>query len=68
MTVQNERAPGGDIAPLHWQGGSLDCAGCEYARLRQLRAEHGCEPGHACMQDACARRIERFFHWHPDLA
>ncbi|MBB5411200.1 hypothetical protein HDG34_005160 [Paraburkholderia sp. HC6.4b] len=68
MSVQNVRVPGGDIAPRRWQGGPLDCAGCGYVRFRELPAEHGCGPGHACMQDAYARRIERFFHWHPELA
>ncbi|WP_262420068.1 4Fe4S-binding leucine-rich repeat protein [Paraburkholderia sp. 31.1] len=68
MSVQNVRVPGGDIALRHCQGGPLDCAGCGYVRFRELPAEHGCGPGHACMQDACARRIERFFHWHPELA
>jgi hypothetical protein len=28
----------------------------------------GCEPGHACMQDAYARRIDRFFRWNPMLS
>ncbi|TDY17204.1 LRV iron-sulfur cluster protein [Paraburkholderia sp. BL6665CI2N2] len=44
MSVQNVRVPGGDIAPRHWQGGPLDCAGCGYVRLRELPAEHGCGP------------------------
>ncbi|CAN5203284.1 4Fe4S-binding leucine-rich repeat protein [soil metagenome] len=61
------RAPAGDIAPQHWEGGSLDCGACAYALLRELPGEQGCEPGHACMQDVYARWIERFFRWHPAL-
>lgn len=60
------RAPEGDIPPMDWQGGPVDCANCAY---RDLRArDGGCEPGHACMQDAYARRIDRFFRWNPELA
>lgn len=62
------RAPEGDIAALHWQGGAVDCGACAYAGLRDLPGDQGCEPGHACMQDAYARRIDRFFRWHPDLS
>ena len=54
-----------DIPAVHWQGGTLDCQGCVHA---PLRAEGGCEPGRACMQDAYARRIDRFFRTHPALA
>lgn len=54
-----------DIAALHWQGGELDCAACPHA---SMRLEGGCEPGRICMQDAYARRIDRFFRTHPDLA
>ncbi len=60
------RAPAGDIAAMHWQGGPVDCAACEYAALRELPAEQGCEPGHACLQDMYALRIARFFRWHPE--
>ncbi len=62
------RAPAGDIPSLHWQGGPVDCAACDYAGLRALPGEQGCEPGHACMQDVYARRIDRFFRWHPGLS
>lgn len=62
------RAPAGDIEALHWQGGPLDCATCCYSALRALPGEQGCEPGHACMQDMYARRIDRFFRWHPTLS
>lgn len=61
-------APAGDIPPLDWQGGALDCTRCPYAALRGRAGEAGCEPGRACMQDAYARRIDRFFSWHPALA
>lgn len=54
-----------DIPALHWQGGALDCAACPHALLR---AEGGCEPGRSCMQDAYARRIDRFFRTHRHLA
>lgn len=55
------RAPAGDIPSQHWQGGPVNCGNCCYARLRALPGE----PGHACMQDVYARRIDRFFRWHP---
>jgi hypothetical protein len=61
------RAPAGDIPPLHWQGGLVDCAACAYAGLRDRPDPQGCEPGHACMQDAYARRIDRFFRRHPQF-
>ena len=61
------RAPAGDIAAMHWQGGPVDCTSCEFQPLRALPAEQGCEPGHACLQDVYARRIDRFFRWHPAL-
>jgi hypothetical protein len=62
------RAPEGDIPPMDWQGGPVDCARCAYRDLRARDGGRGCEPGHACMQDAYARRIDRFFRWHPELA
>ncbi|GAA0747336.1 hypothetical protein LRH25_23475 [Ideonella azotifigens] len=54
-----------DIPALHWEGGALDCASCPHA---VLRSQGGCEPGVSCMQDAYARRIDRFFRSHPELA
>ncbi|MBH2010923.1 MAG: hypothetical protein I8H71_14575, partial [Xanthomonadaceae bacterium] len=63
----SSRAPAGDIGPQHWQGGPLQCGDCCHAALRTQPGEQGCEPGHACMQDVYARRIDRFFNWHPDL-
>ena len=63
-----KRAPQDDIPALHWQGGPIRCGDCDYANLRALDGEQGCEPGHACMQDVYARRIDRFFRWHPALS
>src|SRR3989344_2329669 len=54
-----------DIPPLSWQGTPLDCEQCVH---RGLRARDGCEIGHACVEDAYARRIDRFMRWHPELA
>jgi len=62
------RAPAGDIPSQHWQGGPVNCGVCCHAKLRELPGELGCEPGHSCMQDVYARRIDRFFRWHPDRA
>lgn len=59
------RAPAGDIPVRDWQGQPVDCSRCPH---RALRDEGGCEPGHSCMQDAYARRIDRFFRAHRDLA
>lgn len=61
------RAPAGDIPSQHWLGGPVNCDVCCYADLRTLPGEQGCEPGHACLQDVYARRIDRFFRWHPAL-
>jgi hypothetical protein len=54
-----------DIPALDWQGGPLDCDACPHLAIRQ---QGGCEPGVSCMQDAYARRINRFFRSHPELA
>jgi hypothetical protein len=62
------RAPRDDIPAQHWQGGSVRCGDCDYANLRALDDTQGCEPGYACMQDVYARRIDRFFRWHPTLS
>jgi hypothetical protein len=66
------RAPEGDIPPMDWQGGPVNCEACACIALRVHPNDdidgRGCEPGHACMQDAYARRIDRFFRWHPELA
>ena len=65
--AMSARAPQDDIPAQHWQGGPVDCAGCSYLALRSLEGRSGCEPGYACMQDIYARRIDRFFRWHPSL-
>jgi hypothetical protein len=70
IASRRPRTPAGDIPALHWQGGPVDdstCASCVYAHVRARPGEQGCEPGHACMQDVYARRIDRFFRWHPAL-
>ncbi|MDZ5460990.1 4Fe4S-binding leucine-rich repeat protein [Azohydromonas lata] len=57
-----------DIPSIDWRGEPIteaSCAGCVHARLR---ASGGCEPGRSCMQDAYARRIDRFFRTWPELA
>ena len=59
------RAPSGDIPIFNWLGQPVSCTGCAH---QHERAMLGCEPGHSCMQDAYARRIDRFFHAHPELA
>ena len=64
---QSARAPQDDIPAQHWNGGPVDCAGCSYQAMRGLEGREGCEPGYACMQDVYARRIDRFFRWHPKL-
>jgi hypothetical protein len=58
----------GDILAVDWTGraiGSDTCASCQHA---DVRAAGGCEPGRSCVQDAYARRIDRFFRSHPALA
>jgi hypothetical protein len=65
--AMSARAPQDDIPAQHWQGGPVDCADCSYLGLRGLEGRQGCEPGYACMQDVYARRIDRFFRWHPTL-
>jgi len=55
-----------DIPVVDWTGQALDCSACPHAALR--RQADGCAPGRSCMQDAYARRIDRFFRSHPQLA
>ncbi len=68
QAIRTVRAPQDDIAAQHWQGGPIDCGACAYAHLRALGEGAGCEPGYACVQDVYARRIDRFFHWHPECS
>lgn len=66
---RSARAPAGDIPVLNWQGQPIDCAACPHAEMRAvLGVENGCELGHSCVQDAYARRIDRFFRAHRALA
>ena len=54
-----------DIPLLDWRGQPVDCAACAH---QTLQAQGGCQPGRSCMQDAYARRIDRFFRAHRELA
>jgi LRV protein FeS4 cluster/Leucine rich repeat variant len=60
--------PDGDIVAVDWTGRAIDAATCAVCSHAALRADGGCEPGRTCMQDAYARRIDRFFRTHPALA
>jgi hypothetical protein len=68
VATPRRRAPDGDIPTLDWEGRPLDCSACDYQALRGLPDPQGCEPGHSCVQDAYARRIDRFFRNHRELA
>ena len=57
-----------DIEARHWSGAALDCSTCAQRDLLQQPSGQGCQPGHACLHDAYARRISRFLSWHPGLA
>lgn len=57
-----------DIPLRHWSGAALDCGTCVQRDLLQRPPGQGCQPGHACLHDAYARRISRFLSWHPGLA
>lgn len=57
-----------DIEARHWSGAALDCSTCAQRDLLQRPSGQGCQPGHACLHDAYARRISRFLSWHPGLA
>ncbi len=67
LATETTRADEGcnDIPVRDWQGRPVDCAACVHAELQALG---GCAPGHSCMQDAYARRIDRFFRTHRGLA
>lgn len=54
-----------DIPVRDWLGRPVDCGACPH---HALQAAGACRPGHSCMQDAYARRIDRFFRTHPALA
>lgn len=69
MTTSESPSPGAPadegFAALDWQGRPVNCADCPHLTLRSADA---CRPGHACVADRYARRIDRFFHWNPSLA
>jgi hypothetical protein len=48
-----------------WLGREVDCETC---RHREMMLAGGCRLKHACVLDRYARRIDRFFNWHPELA
>lgn len=50
---------------IDWRGAAIDCRGCAHAALAGAGR---CQPGHACVEDRYARRIDRFFDWNPELA
>lgn len=50
---------------IDWRGQAIACDTCAHAALAR---EGRCQPGHACVEDRYARRIDRFFDWNPQLA
>jgi len=53
------------IPNIDWQETPINCSECNYLGwIEQGR----CEPGHACINDRYARRIERFFRYNPDVS
>jgi len=60
------RAPAGDIPTLNFEGDPVECRTCPHVAM--AGSPQGCEIGYSCMQDAYARRIDRFFRAHPELA
>jgi hypothetical protein len=58
----------GEIASLDAACRPITAATCAACAHAALRAQGGCEPGRSCMQDVYARRIDRFFRSHPQLA
>ena len=53
------------LVALDWQGKEVDCHACENAALL---TSGGCQPLQSCVHDRYAKRIDRFFAQHPDLA
>jgi hypothetical protein len=49
----------------NWHGDEVDCSTCAH---QDLLAAGGCALRKACVNDRYARRIDRFFNWHPELA
>ena len=50
------------IEAVDWRGNAVDCKSCSH---RELRGAWPCRPGHACVNDRYARRIDRIFNWNP---
>lgn len=50
---------------IDWRGEAISCNGCAHAAMVAIGR---CQPGHACVEDRYARRIDRFFDWNPELA
>jgi len=50
---------------IDWRGEPIACSGCIHSAMANLVR---CQPGHACVEDRYARRIDRFFDWNPKLA
>ena len=56
----------GDIDEARdWLCNEVECASCVHA---PLAASGGCRLKHACVNERYARRIDRFFDWHHELA
>ncbi len=59
-----------DMPAQDWQAQPITderCHTCAHADLRG-HALHPCTPGRSCVHDVYARRIDRFFRHHPQLA
>lgn len=54
-----------DFAAIDWQGQPVDCMTCSQ---RELLLAGQCQPGHACIADRYAKRVDRFFKWNPSVA
>jgi len=50
---------------IAWTGLPVDCNACAHAAMATIDQ---CRPGHACVEDRYARRIDRFFDWNPQLS
>ena len=48
-----------------WRGQEVNCSACPH---KEFLDAGRCELRKACVQDRYARRIDRFFHWNPELA
>jgi HEAT repeat protein len=48
-----------------WLGRNVDCGTCQH---HEMMLAGRCRIKHACVNDRYARRIDRFFNWHPELA